>query len=197
MVHVGGQFFLRAVSGKDAGRCVQPQGGKAHSNYVNLVFGDRCGGSDRSMFEAVDTGANDGSFYLRNKDSSRCVHPYFGHASADFVNLIFHSGCDGDHLHFLALDGGNGTIYLRNKEYGRCVHSWYTPSDPQGQRNLIFGQGCIGSGLQFELIYASPSPPMVSPPLPTPPPTPPPLAPPYGGFASLLSTVKRVLQGRD
>merc|ERR1711988_976820 len=99
----------------------------------------------------AEPAVTDGSYYLQDRDTGRCVHPSGGHADRNGVKLVWHDGCDGTRLQFRMLDAGDGYYYLQDHDSGRCVHPLNGHADHNGV-NLVWWDGCDGTRLQFKLV---------------------------------------------
>merc|ERR1711988_406853 len=99
----------------------------------------------------AEPAVTDGSYYLQDRDTGRCVHPSGGHANSNGVKLVWHDGCDGTRLQFRMLDAGDGYYYLQDHDSGRCVHPLNGHADHNGV-NLVWWDGCDGTRLQFKMV---------------------------------------------
>lgn len=85
------RFFL-----KDAkhGRYVQPQGGEACKNGVELQFhAGKASGAEGARMQFIKESDADGRFYLKDAKHGRYVHPRGGQAN-NAITLVFWSGKD-------------------------------------------------------------------------------------------------------
>lgn len=86
------RFYLRDAK---LGRYVQPQGGLACKNGVELQFhAGKDSGPDAVRMQFVREADADGKFYLKDAKFGRYVHPRGGQADNNEVALVFWSGKD-------------------------------------------------------------------------------------------------------
>jgi hypothetical protein len=94
-----------------------------------------------------------GSFFLQSATGDRCVHPLGGQLKDD-TQMVFHSGCDADHLALKLVAGEAGKGYfIQNVRSGMCLQPAGGEADEDGVK-LVLQEGCDFDRYLFSVEYA-------------------------------------------
>jgi len=96
-----------------------------------------------------------GSFYLKNAEFGRCLHPMSTDPDTPLKKsdvdtpLTFNSGCDGKRLQFKVVAGKKG-YFLQHLETGKCIQPMNGEADANGI-SLVLNEGCDRSRFLFNI----------------------------------------------